>query len=156
MKIRLISVGTKMPSWVAEGTAEYAKRIKRELGFSLEEIPLAKRSKSQTLEQSMMKEGDSMLARIGSDDLVVALDVKGQALSTADLAARLKHFKQEGRNVSLLIGGPDGLDPRCLQRSNEKWSLSALTMPHPLVRILITEQLYRAHSLLQGHPYHRE
>ncbi len=156
MKIRLISVGTKMPSWVAEGAAEYAKRIKRELGFSLEEIPLAKRSKSQTLEQSMAKEGDAMLARIGNNEVVIALDVKGKALSTAELASRLKHFKDEGQNICLLIGGPDGLDPRCLQRSDEKWSMSALTMPHPLVRILITEQLYRANSLLQGHPYHRE
>lgn len=145
-----------MPSWVAEGTAEYAKRINHELGFSLEEVPLAKRSKSQTLTQSMAKEGEAMLAKIASNDVVVALDVKGKALSTVELASRLNHFKGEGQNICLLIGGPDGLDPRCLQRSDEKWSLSALTMPHPLVRILITEQLYRANSLLQGHPYHRE
>lgn len=156
MRIRLISVGTRMPGWVNEGVEEYARRIQNELGFSLVEVPLAKRSKTQTVAQLKAKEGDAMLGKIEGDEHVVALDVKGKSLGTAALAARLQYFREEGRNVCLLIGGPDGLGPGCLARANEKWSLSALTLPHPLVRVLITEQLYRAHSLLQGHPYHRE
>ncbi len=156
MKIRLMSVGTRMPAWVEQGTAEYAKRIQNELGFSLLEVPLAKRSKTSTVAKAMAREGDAMLAKIERDEYVIALDVQGKTLDTPKLADRLQYLRDEGRNLCLLIGGPDGLDPRCLQRADEKWSLSALTLPHPLVRVLITEQLYRAHSLSQGHPYHRE
>ncbi|MDA0687841.1 MAG: 23S rRNA (pseudouridine(1915)-N(3))-methyltransferase RlmH [Proteobacteria bacterium] len=156
MRIRLISVGTRMPGWVNEGVEEYARRIQNDLGFSLIEVPLAKRSKAQAVAQFMAKEGDAMLGKIDRDEFVVALDVKGKSLDTSALAARLQYFREESRNICLLIGGPDGLHPSCLARADEKWSLSALTLPHPLVRVLITEQLYRAHSLLQGHPYHRE
>jgi len=156
MRIRLISVGTRMPGWVNQGVEEYARRIQNELGFSIVEVPLAKRSKAQAVSLAMAKEGSAMLGKIERDEFVVALDVKGRSLDTAALAGRLQYFREEGRNVSLLIGGPDGLDAGCLQRADEKWSLSALTLPHPLVRVLVTEQLYRAHSLLQGHPYHRE
>lgn len=156
MKIRLISVGTKMPSWVKEGTTEYSKRIERDLNFFLVEVPLAKRAKNQSAEVSKAKEGVDLRAQIKPGDYVVALDVVGKPFSTADLAGRIQNFRANGRDLAFLVGGPDGLDAACLARSDARWSLSALTLPHPLVRILIIEQLYRAASINSGHPYHRE
>ena len=153
--MRLLSVGTKMPDWVIAGTSEYSKRIEREMSFSLVEIPLARRSKNQPPTASKAKEASAFLAQIKSDDHVVALDVKGEALSTIQLTERLLCFRMSGKDLALLIGGPDGLDSACLERADECWSLSALTLPHPLVRILMTEQLYRAISMINGHPYHR-
>ena len=156
MKNRLISVGTRMPSWVKEGTTEYSKRIERDLNFSLVEVPLAKRAKNQSAEVSKAKEGVDLLAQIKPGDYVVALDVVGKPFSTADLAGRIENFRADGRDLAFLVGGPDGLDAACLARSDARWSLSALTLPHPLVRILVIEQLYRAASIISGHPYHRE
>lgn len=156
MRIRLISVGTRMPSWVKEGTTEYSKRIKRDLNFSLVEVPLAKRAKNQSAEVSKAKEGVDLRAQIKPGDYVVALDVVGKPFSTADLAGRIQNFRADGRDLAFLVGGPDGLDAACLARSDARWSLSALTLPHPLVRILMIEQLYRAASIMSGHPYHRE
>ena len=156
MKIGLISVGTKMPRWVQDGTAEYEKRISKELGFKLIEVPLAKRSKTQSLIQCIEKEGDAILSQLNSDDFVVSLDVLGRSLDTPALAEKIGDVRFEGRNLNLLVGGPDGLSERCQSRANESWSLSALTLPHPLVRVLICEQLYRAACILKGHPYHRE
>ncbi len=156
MKFRLISIGTKMPRWVQEGVEEYRKRIVNDLNFSLVELPMAKRSKTQTAEQCREKEGEAILASLQEADYVVSLEVQGKTLDTAALARRLDYFKQEGRNVSLLVGGPDGLSSACDRRADESWSLSALTLPHPLVRVLLLEQLYRANSLSKGHPYHRE
>lgn len=145
-----------MPGWVEEGVEEYARRIRHDLGFSIQEIPLAKRSKAIAIEQAMAREGEAMLAKIAAGDHVIALEVTGKVLDTAAMAASLDNFKQQGRDICLLVGGPDGLAPECLARADTRWSLSALTLPHPLVRILLIEQLYRAHSLLLGHPYHRE
>lgn len=156
MKITLYSVGTRMPDWVEQGVQEYARRIKHELGFSVQEIPLPKRSKTTTVEQCVQKEGAAILGRLNPSDYVVALDVAGRSLDTRALAGKLEQFQSQGRDVSLLVGGPDGLHADCLARAEERWSLSALTLPHPLVRILVAEQLYRAHSLRAGHPYHRE
>lgn len=154
--LSLLAVGTRMPAWVETGVEEYGKRIRNELGFSITEIAMAKRGKNANISQCISKEGDAILAKLSNSDYVVALDVKGRVLDTAGLAKRLGSIQEQGRNICLLIGGPDGLDPRCLQRADETWSLSALTLPHPLVRILLAEQLYRAHSLNKGHPYHRE
>ena len=145
-----------MPDWVEKGTAEYAKRIQHDLGFTLVEVPMAKRSKSSNIDQCIKKEGDGMLAKIAASDYLVALDVLGKSLDTPALAERLSWIQEQGRNIALLVGGPYGLDQRCLDRADESWSLSALTLPHPLVRILVAEQLYRAHSLNKGHPYHRD
>ena len=155
MKVRVLSVGTRMPAWVQEGIAEYQKRMTAELDFLLIEIPLAKRTKNSCLEQCREKESDALLAAIPSRDYVVALDVGGQSFSTEDLARKISDFRQRGDNLSLLIGGPDGLGAECLAKASERWSLSALTFPHPLVRVVITEQLYRAISIIKGHPYHR-
>lgn len=156
MRISLISVGTKMPGWVQSGVEEYGKRIKGSLGFSLTEIPLAHRGKSANILQSVEKEGEAILAKVQKNDFVVALEVAGKRLSTEDLARKLGEFKSMGQNIVFLAGGPDGLHENCRQRANELWSLSDLTLPHPLVRILLLEQLYRGNSLLEGHPYHRE
>ncbi|MFN3162670.1 MAG: 23S rRNA (pseudouridine(1915)-N(3))-methyltransferase RlmH [Pseudohongiellaceae bacterium] len=156
MKITLLSVGTRMPRWVEEGVQEYTRRIQHELGFSVQEIPLPRRTKTTTIEQCIQKEGTAMLNKLPPADYVVALDVAGKSLDTAGLADKLGQFQSMGRNVSLLVGGPDGLHGECLARADERWSLSALTLPHPLVRILVAEQLYRAQSLRAGHPYHRQ
>ncbi len=156
MKIRLLTVGTKMPAWVQRGVEEYEKRCAQYLGFSLVEVPLARRSKSVSVEQCVRKETEDLLALVRPDDFVVALEVGGRTFGTEALAERVAALRQEGRNLTLLVGGPDGLGAGCRTRANECWSLSALTLPHPLVRIVVTEQLYRVASILQGHPYHRD
>ncbi len=155
MKVRVLCIGTKMPAWVLAGIAEYQKRLAADLDFSLLEIPMAKRSKNSNSDQCRKKESDALLASIPSRDYVVALDVGGRSISTEDLAGKIVEFRQQGDNLSLLIGGPDGLGAECLARASERWSLSALTFPHPLVRVVITEQFYRAISIIKGHPYHR-
>ena len=144
-----------MPAWVQEGIAEYSKRMQGELDFSLHEIPMAKRGKNGNIEQYRQKEGDALLAAIPPNDLVVALDVLGKSFSTEKLAEKIIEYRRQGQNLSLLIGGPDGLSAECLARATERWSLSSLTFPHPLVRVVITEQFYRAISIIKGHPYHR-
>lgn len=144
-----------MPGWVQQGIAEYEKRIAADLGFSIVEVPLAQRSKNSNAQQWIKKEGDALLAAVPKDDYLVALDVAGKPFDTETLAERIAGFRNQGQNLSLMVGGPDGLSRECLDRAAQRWSLSALTFPHPLVRILLTEQLYRASSILKGHPYHR-
>ena len=148
-------MGTKMPAWVQEGIAEYQKRLVADLDFSLIEIPMAKRTKNSNSDQCRKKESDALLASIRSGDYVIALDVSGKSFSTEDLVGKIVDFRERGENLSLLIGGPDGLGAECLTRASERWSLSALTFPHPLVRVVIIEQFYRAISIIKGHPYHR-
>jgi len=155
MRIHLIAVGTRMPSWVVEGYQEYAKRLPRECRLQLTEVPLSKRHKSLTAAQAKQQEGQAMLAALPKDCTVIALDVGGTAWGTEDLARRLGDWLGSGRDVALLVGGPDGLSPSCLERADQRWSLSALTYPHSLVRIVLAEQLYRAWTLNTGHPYHR-
>lgn len=155
MRIRIIAVGTKMPDWVEQGYGEYAKRLPRDCTVELVELPLGPRGKSSSTAVAMEREGQAMMAAIGKGDRVIALDVKGKAWSTEQLARNLDEWRMSGANYSLLIGGPDGLAPECLALAEAKWSLSALTLPHPLVRILVIEQLYRAYSILHNHPYHK-
>ncbi|MCK7598311.1 23S rRNA (pseudouridine(1915)-N(3))-methyltransferase RlmH [Microbulbifer sp. CAU 1566] len=158
MKVRILAAGGKMPAWVQEGYNEYAKRLPRELTLEMVEIPLGNRGQKNSaalVEKARQKEGEAMLAALGPRDHVVALEVKGKSWSTEHLSRELADWQMSGDNVSLLIGGPDGLSQECLARANQKWSLSALTMPHPLVRVLLAEQLYRAWTLLAGHPYHK-
>jgi 23S rRNA (pseudouridine1915-N3)-methyltransferase len=144
-----------MPVWVEQGVQEYSKRLPAEFSFNCIEVPLGKRGKSSTVEQAMRQEEEALLARIGPRDYLVALDVQGKVLSTEAMAARVSQIRDEGRHLSFLVGGPDGLTQTCLQRADERWSLSALTLPHPLVRTVMAEQMYRVWSLLSGHPYHR-
>jgi 23S rRNA (pseudouridine1915-N3)-methyltransferase len=155
MKLNLLAVGTKMPAWVVDGYNEYAKRLPRECSLHLHEIAPSKRGKSGAASQWMREEGDRLLNQIPDNHHVVALDVKGKSWSTEQLAEQMKSWLADGRDVSLIVGGPDGMDQRCLQRANQTWSLSALTLPHPLVRVVMAEQLYRAWTVLQNHPYHR-
>jgi len=155
VRIHLIAVGTRMPAWVVDAYQEYAKRLPRECTLQLVEIPLSKRRKSQTPVQAAEEEGQQMLAALPKDCTVIALDVPGNSWSTETLAARLQDWLGSGRDVALLVGGPDGLSAACLARADLKWSLSALTFPHSLVRVVLAEQLYRAWTIGTGHPYHR-
>lgn len=155
MRIRLLAVGQKMPAWVEAGYQEYSKRLPADFQLELVEIPPGYRGKGADLNRAMRSEGDAMLAAIQKNERVIALAVEGRSWSTEQLAQQAEAWRMEGRNLCLLVGGPEGLDPRCLAAADQKWSLSALTLPHPLVRILVAEQIYRAWSLLQGHPYHK-
>lgn len=155
MKIRLLAIGQKMPAWVETGYAEYAERMPPECRLELHELALAQRSKSQPIERAVRQEGEKMLATLGGNEQLIALDVRGKSWSTEQLSASLADWMQGGRDVALAIGGPDGLAPDVLARAEQRWSLSPLTLPHPLVRIVVAEQLYRAMSILRNHPYHR-
>ncbi len=156
MRLRLIAVGQKMPAWVAEGWATFATRLPRECPLELLELAAGTRARKGDPARARADEGERMLAALKDNPQVVALDVTGKAWDTPTLARRLEAWRAGGRDVALLVGGPDGLDPRCLERADERWSLSPLTFPHMLVRVIVAEQLYRAWSLLSNHPYHRE
>ncbi len=155
MRLRVIAVGTKMPDWVEAGCNEYLKRLPSELNFDIIELPLGQRGKGADINRAINREGEAMLKAIGEHDHVIALDVLGKPWGTEQLADKLQQWQLSGDNFSLLVGGPDGLAPECLKRANSRWSLSALTLPHPLVRILLVEQIYRAGTINSGHPYHR-
>ncbi|MFN2360597.1 MAG: 23S rRNA (pseudouridine(1915)-N(3))-methyltransferase RlmH [Marinobacter sp.] len=155
MRLRLVCVGQKMPEWVSQGYAEYARRMPPELPIELVEIPMPHRGKNPDIPRLMQKEADAILSALGSRDLVIALEVGGRNWSTEKLASQLENWQQDGRDISFLVGGPDGLAEACRARADQSWSLSPLTLPHPLVRILLAEQLYRAWSVTRNHPYHR-
>ena len=155
MRLSVVAVGTRMPDWVNQGVEEYCKRLPRELRLQWREVPLARRTKDNQADQLRAREGEQILNAIPAGDKVVALDVGGKRLSTEQLAQQLDSWQMSGDNYSLLVGGPDGLAPQCLQRAGWLWSLSDLTLPHPLVRILLAEQLYRAWTITVNHPYHR-
>ena len=155
MRIRLIAVGTRMPAWVETAYADYAGRLPRELRLELMEIPVATRGKNPDIARLKQQEGERMLKLVSERDRVIALDERGQGWSSEELAQRLARWQQDGLDVDLLVGGPDGLADGCQQRAESRWSLSPLTLPHALVRVLLAEQLYRAWSLLANHPYHR-
>lgn len=155
MNIHLIAIGTRMPAWVDSGYEEYAKRLPRECRLNLIEIAPEKRFKKPDITRIKSRECQRLTAAIPSGAQVLALDEHGKSWNTRQLAKRLSDWLAGGRNIALLVGGPDGLDPDCLDRADERWSLSPLTLPHPLVRVILAEQIYRAWSLHQGHPYHR-
>jgi len=155
MRVRIIAVGTKMPSWVQDASQDYLKRFPREWQVEFVEIPLGHRGKGQDVAKAIAKEGESMLAAINPRERVIALDVKGKSWSTEQLSQQMQDWQMLGLNVALLVGGPDGLAQGCLDKADQKWSLSALTLPHPLVRVLLSEQLYRGWSILKNHPYHK-
>ena len=155
MKIHLLAVGTRMPDWVKTGYAKYAGRMPRECALNLIEIPVGPRGQHPDIARIVRVESERLLAAVPSGSRLVALDERGQESSTVELAGQLAGWLREGRDVSLLVGGPDGLDAACRDRAERLWSLSRLTLPHPLVRVVVAEQLYRAWSLLHNHPYHR-
>lgn len=155
MKIHLISAGGRMPPWVIQGYQEYAKRLPPECALHLVEVGLGNRGKNANVERAMREEGEQMLAAIPKGCQVIALDVQGRQWNTVEVARQMENWMRGGSDVALLVGGPDGLAPACLAHAQAMWSLSSLTLPHPLVRIVLAEQLYRAWSILKGHPYHR-
>lgn len=155
MKVQLVAVGSKMPAWVQQGYQEFSKRLPGDLTPRLVEVPLAPRHKNTDPAKACEQEGQAILAAIPRGQVKIMLDLKGQAWSTEDLARQLAKWRMDGADLSFVIGGPDGLSEACRQAADVKWSLSNLTLPHPLVRVVFIEQLYRAWSLLQNHPYHK-
>jgi 23S rRNA (pseudouridine1915-N3)-methyltransferase len=156
MKLKILTIGQKMPGWVTAGYQEYAKRMPRECSLELLELAPAKRTKQSNISKVVEEEGKRLLAAIKQGDYVVALEVKGKGWSTSDLAKKLESWQGSQPTIVFIIGGPDGLSDSCLKRANEQWCLSNLTFPHPLVRVILAEQLYRGWSLMNNHPYHRE
>jgi len=156
MRARLIAVGTRTPGWVREACEDYMKRLGSRLPVSVTEIAAGPRTSAEPPARAIAREGERILAALRREDYVVALDERGTELTTRELAAWLKSRMQEGEDLAFVIGGPDGLAPEVLARARLRWSLSRLTLPHALVRVLLTEQLYRAQSILAGHPYHRD
>lgn len=155
MRVKIVAVGTRLPGWQQQGFQEYAKRLPRECALVLSEIPAAARGKGRPTRQMIEKESDRMLAALAANDYVIALDQPGAQYTTEDLAGLLETWLGQGRDLAMLIGGADGLSDACRSRADLRWSLSDLTLPHGLVRVLVAEQIYRAWSLLRGHPYHR-
>ena len=155
MRIHLIAVGTRVARWVSAGYQEYATRLPHECALRLTEVPTAKRTRRTPIDRLLAEESGRLIAAIPTGARVLALDREGHPWDTRELSAALARWMREGHDVALLIGGPDGLAPACITRAERRWSLSPLTLPHGLVRIVVAEQLYRAYSLLRGHPYHR-
>ncbi len=155
MKIHLIAIGTKMPAWITQGYQDYAQRMPRACQLLLKEIPAEKRTKNSDVQKIKVKEAEKLLDAIPSNCLIIALDVKGRSWSTEKLADNLQNWMMSGRDIALLVGGPEGLTDNVRQRADQLWSLSSLTFPHPLVRLILAEQLYRAWSITANHPYHR-
>ena len=156
MKITLIAVGQKMPDWITQGWREYAGRLSGDCSLHLVEIAAGRRTRNADTARITRDEGRRMLDALPPRCHVVALDEHGRLHDTRGLSQRLDHWMQSGRDVALLVGGPEGLSKECLERADEHWSLSPLTLPHPLVRVVVAEQLFRAWSILHHHPYHRE
>ena len=144
-----------MPEWVSLGYEEFARRMPPECRLNLIEIPAAKRTKAADIKRLLVQEGERMLEALPKNVLVVALDVSGRRWDTEEVAQQLDAWMHEGRDIALLLGGPEGLAPACRQQAERSWSLSPLTFPHPLVRIIVAEQLYRATTILKHHPYHK-
>jgi len=155
MLLRIMAVGTKMPIWVEQGFAEYSKRMPAEFSLQLVEIPLGTRSKNADIARLMQKEGQQMLSKIAAGEKRITLEIGGSPWSTEQLAQNLESWREQTRVVNFLVGGPEGLAPEVCKQSDACWSLSKLTLAHPLVRLVLAEQLYRAWTLLAGHPYHR-
>lgn len=155
MRIRIVAIGSRMPGWVREGVDEYLKRFTGSLRVSVVEIEAGAR-KGGSAQQAREIEGQRLLAAVRKDEYVVALDEHGTEMTTSALASWLGARMQAGRDLAFLIGGPDGHSAEVLARCDFKWALSKLTFPHALVRVILAEQLYRAHSVLSNHPYHRE
>jgi len=156
MHIRLIAVGDKQPSWVDAAFKGYTDRLPRQWKFRLDLIATAQRTKSSNLSDAKQVEGSRVLASIRPGEFVVLLDERGKALSSRDLGEHLTDWQSAGRDLCFLIGGPDGVSDDCAARADFRWSLSVMTLPHGLARVMFSEQLYRAWTLTQGHPYHRD
>jgi 23S rRNA (pseudouridine1915-N3)-methyltransferase len=155
VKLRLLAVGQKMPGWVQDGYLAYQRRMPQHLTLELVELPPGLRGRNRSADRALAAERDAIMATTGPPRRAIALDVRGKPWSTEALASSLADWMQDGRDVDLLVGGPEGLHPDCLAAAERRWSLGPLTLPHPLVRVILAEQLYRAWTILEGHPYHR-
>lgn len=154
IKINIITVSKHTPNWVEIAFKEYAKRL-NVFQLNLIEIPLSRRTKNGDIKKNIQEEGEKIIAKIPKDTLVIALDEHGEQWSSTELAAQFKTWQIIWKNITIIIGGPDGLSEACLKKASLKWSLSKLTFPHQLVRVILIEQLHRAWSILNNHPYHR-
>lgn len=155
MKARLIATGERAPGWVAQGFAEYQKRLSHWLPLELVEVTPGLRGRNRDAQRAIEDEGQRVLAALPRNAHIVALEVTGKQYSSEQLAQRLEHWRGQGRDLALLIGGPEGHAPAVLAAAHETWSLGPLTLPHMLARLLVAEQLYRAAAMLANHPYHR-
>jgi len=155
MQVSLLAIGTRMPKWIDDGYDEYAKRLGRDCKLTLKEIPSPRRSNSEDSTAVCKKEGELLLAALPKSAYVIALDEHGKLQSTQTVADKFQKLRETSQPLALLVGGADGLSDQVLQHCDEKWSLSRLTFPHALVRVIVAEQIYRSLSLLNNHPYHR-
>ena len=156
MHIRLLAVGDRQPPWVDDAFAAYTGRFPREWKFRLDVIPTVRRQKNDKTLKAREAEGELILGKLNAGERLVLLDERGRQVDSKGLAGRIANWQADGRDVCFVIGGPDGVPDACRQHADFTWSLSALTLPHGLARVMLAEQLYRAHSLQTGHPYHRE
>ena len=156
MRVSIIAIGKKVPAWVHSGVNEYSKRLRQDYDLNFIEIASSLSGAAADKKLKLRKEGDAILDKTKKEDYVIALDQRGAHINTSGLASKLDTYQNNVRKLVFLIGGADGLHESCLDRADEIWSLSELTFPHALVRVVLTEQLYRANSILRGHPYHRE
>jgi 23S rRNA (pseudouridine1915-N3)-methyltransferase len=156
MRFNIIALGNKMPKWVELGFQEYAKRFTKENPLTLIEIPIQKRTSSRSLSRIIDEEGQKVINALVPKAVTIALDERGKPWSTQELATEILNFQRTTSAINFMIGGPDGLSKDCIAKADLQLSLSKLTLPHPIVRILLIEQLYRAVSIINNHPYHRE
>lgn len=155
MHLHLIAIGQRLPGWVQQGIDDYARRLPAQFGFHIVELPASKRGSGDT-QRAIDEEGQRLLQAVPKGARIIALDERGRQWQTRELAEQLQHWTHDGRDVALLLGGADGHSAAVRDQAERLWSLSALTLPHGLARLLLTEQVYRAWSLLSGHPYHRD
>jgi 23S rRNA (pseudouridine1915-N3)-methyltransferase len=155
MQLQVAAVGQRMPGWVNDAWHEYARRMPPGLSLGLREVGLARRGKNADTRRLTSIESKALLQAMPAGATIIALDVKGRAWSTEQLAQVLEGWMSDGRDVGFMIGGPDGIAPEVLKQAHTRWSLGPLTLPHPLVRVVLAEQLYRAWTITQNHPYHR-
>ena len=154
-KIRIFAVGKKMPTWCLDGIKEYQNRLPQDFKVTLSEISTEKRTKNSPIEALKEKETKHLFEQIPPDTTIIALDQNGTQWDTPQLAKKLSQYQQQTQHIAFLIGGPDGMTSRYLSSAQAIWSLSKLTLPHPMVRVILFEQLYRAWSILNHHPYHK-
>ena len=155
MQLTIAAVGTRMPAWVGEAWTEYARRFPRGMSLCLKEIPLARRGRNADVAALQSAEGEALLAAVPDGHRIIALDERGRQWTTIQLATQMEKWMQMEHGVCFLLGGPDGLPRFCRDRAQDTWSLGLLTLPHPMVRVILAEQLYRAWTVTQNHPYHR-
>ncbi|PHH57126.1 23S rRNA (pseudouridine(1915)-N(3))-methyltransferase RlmH [Coxiella burnetii] len=155
MKINVVAVGKRLPAWIKAGFQSYADRLPRDFDLNLIEIVAFKRSKGADLKKIMLQESQQLIDAVPKESEIIVLDRLGEEVDTPTLAQKLSQWRHENRSISLLIGGPEGLSATCIDKARWVWSLSALTLPHALARVIVAEQIYRAWSIITNHPYHR-